>query len=162
MTVIYHEHELRRALAGLIQWARSVEPTAPIAEICDAEEALGATPRQAMEDFQRQVDMVAGEKLLHLVAQKDAAYSERNQCVALMARMAIALGWLAWVAQHPADDTSWEDDWRTILFIELPTGQASWHFHDSERRLLEGLPRGLNTWDGHTTAEKYARVREAR
>ena len=92
---------------------------------------------------------------------KDGAYAERNQCVALLARMALALGWRAWVAQHPAEDADWEADWRTIVFIELPSGQASWHFHDSERHLLEGLPAGPNSWDGHTTAEKYRRVRTA-
>ena len=89
------------------------------------------------------------------------AYSERNQCVALLARMALALGWRAGVGLHPADDATWEADWRTVLFIDLPTGQASWHFHDSERHLLAGLPSYAGKWDGHTTDAKYERVRTA-
>ncbi len=93
---------------------------------------------------------------------KNAAYAERNQCVALMARMAIALGWRdVGTGQHPEQDTAWEDDWRTILFIDLPSGQASWHFHDSERDLLAGLPEYPDGYDGHTTPEKYQRVRAA-
>lgn len=101
-------------------------------------------------------------RISELDAQKDAAYSERNQCVALIARMARRMGWRVGVAQHPAEDTSWEDDWRTILFIDLPTGQATWHFHDSEKGLLEGLSEYVDAkWDGHSTPEKYVRVREA-
>lgn len=96
-----------------------------------------------------------------LRAQKDGAYRERNQLVALLARMALELGWMVGVGRHPDSDTTWDSDWRTIVFIDLPTGQASWHFHDSERHLLEGLPPYPGKWDGHTTDEKYDRVRHA-
>lgn len=92
-------------------------------------------------------------------AAKDLAYSERNQLLSLLARMALALGWKAGTAQHPAEDTTWEEDWRTLLFVDLPTGQASWHFHDSERHLLAGLPEYGGKWDGHGTDAKYERVR---
>jgi hypothetical protein len=40
-----------------------------------------------------------------------------------------------------------EPDW-PIAFIELPSGQVSWH-----------LPQHARAWDGHTTAEKYSRCR---
>ncbi len=91
---------------------------------------------------------------------KDGAYSERNKCVAALARLADRLGLEVGVGRHPAEDTAWENDWRTILFIELPSGagQASWHFHDSERHLLEGLTGYSKPWDGHSTEEKYARL----
>lgn len=90
--------------------------------------------------------------------QKDKAYSERNMCLALLARMALALGFRVGVGQHPAEDEKWEKDWRTILFMDLPTGQVSWHFHDSEKGLLEGLPAYEEKWDGHSTPEKYLRL----
>ncbi len=93
---------------------------------------------------------------------KDTAYSERNQVVALLARIAHELGWGAGVGLHPAEDAAWEADWRTILFIDLPTGQVSWHFHDSECHLLEGLPPYPAAWDGHSTPEKYERVARLR
>lgn len=102
------------------------------------------------------VDLAA--EVARLTKQKDGAYSERNQCVALLARMAVALGWKAGVGKHPVEDRAWEDDWRTIVFIDLPTGQASWHFHDSELHLLHGLPFYAGKWDGHSTDEKYRRV----
>lgn len=97
-----------------------------------------------------------------LSKQKDGAYSERNQCVALMARMALRIGWLAGTRRHPDLDVDWEDDWRTIVFINIPDiGQTSWHFHDSERGLLKGLPEYPTGWDGHDTPEKYRRVAAA-
>jgi hypothetical protein len=101
------------------------------------------------------------EQLAEALKAKDAAYGERNQALALLARMARNMGWRAGVGQHPEEDTAWEPDWRTILFVNLPTGQASWHFHDSERHLLAGLPPYSDVWDGHTTDEKYERVRTA-
>lgn len=101
------------------------------------------------------------EMLESLRAQKDGAYAERNQCVALLARMAVALGMRAGVRLHPADDAAWEADWRTIVAIDLPTGQVTWHFHDSEGHLLAGLPSFPGEWDGHTTPEKYRRVNAA-
>lgn len=97
-----------------------------------------------------------------LRATKNDAYHERDQCVALIARMARALGCPVGTTRHPDSDTSWEDDWRTIVFIELPSGQVSWHFHDSEKDLVADLPAYEPSWDGHTTQEKYRRVAGAR
>lgn len=86
--------------------------------------------------------------------ERDLAYTERNKLVAALARL---LG-NAWIAEHDRTDEQWDPEWRTIVFIEGPTGQLSWHLHDSDVPLFAGLPRGLNSWDGHTTPEKYERV----
>lgn len=100
----------------------------------------------------------------HLAAQVDAletaknqAYSERNQCVALAARLALAVGWNTGLGRHVGDP--WEDDWRNIVFIDLPAGQVSWHIHDSELYLFAFLPPYKGKWDGHTTEEKYGRLK---
>ncbi len=101
-------------------------------------------------------------KLQDAVERKDAAYEERNRCVALMARMALALGWKAGMNTH--EDTpgeAWDPEWRTLVTIELPTGQASWHVHDSHAWLFTDLPVYVVPWDGHTTAVKYDRVDKA-
>jgi len=93
---------------------------------------------------------------------KDEAYDERNRVVALMLRMAIALGWRAGIGTHvdvPGED--WDPEWRTIVTVDLPTGQASWHVHDSQAHLFVGLPKYEGVWDGHTTSEKYGRVERA-
>jgi hypothetical protein len=99
------------------------------------------------------------EEIERLRAQKDAAYSERNHLVALLAALADDRGWRVGTAMHPEADASWDADWRTIVFIDSPCGQLSWHLHDSERRLVSALPAYAGTWDGHTTEQKYQRVR---
>jgi hypothetical protein len=94
-----------------------------------------------------------------LCEQKDGAYLERNRCVALIARMAIALGHRVAVTKTAIE--GWSEDWHGCIYIDLPTGQVSWHFHDSQAELFADLPRGDATWDGHDTPEKYRRVMAA-
>jgi hypothetical protein len=90
---------------------------------------------------------------------KDGAYAERNQVVALLARMALALGWRAGLRAHEPDpDPTWDADWRNVVAIDLPAGQVTWHYHDSDRPLFASLPPYPAPWDGHDTAEKYRRV----
>jgi hypothetical protein len=94
-----------------------------------------------------------------LEREKSGAYRERDQVVALLARMALALGWRAGLRSHEPDpDPTWDDDWKNVVAIDLPTGQVTWHFHDSERPLFHSLPAYPASWDGHSTPEKYARV----
>lgn len=95
-------------------------------------------------------------QLLAMTAQKDGAYLERNRCVALIARMALAMGWRAGVARTAIE--GWSKDWHGCVYVDLPTGQTSWHFHDSQAHLFEGLPAYPEAWDGHDTPEKYRRV----
>jgi hypothetical protein len=97
-----------------------------------------------------------------LQAEKDAAYRERDRVVALVARMAISLGWRAGLRSHEPDpDPTWDEDWKNVVLIDLPSGQVSWHYHDSERPLFASLPPYPDHWDGHDTAEKYRRVEAA-
>lgn len=90
--------------------------------------------------------------------ERDAAYRERNQLVAALARVLVERGARAWLAEHDPNDADWDPEWRTIVFIKGPTGQLSWHLHDSDVPLFDGFERGPNLWDGHSTAEKYERV----
>jgi hypothetical protein len=90
---------------------------------------------------------------------KDDAYTERNRVVAVMMRMAIAMGWRAGIGVHedkPGED--WDPEWRTIVCVDTPEGQASWHVHDTDAYLFSDLPKYEGKWDGHTTEEKYARL----
>lgn len=106
---------------------------------------------------------------------KDQAYWERNQLV-----RALSVLFPAWLEKHPESDKDWDDDWRTIVFIEIPTEeltnkyvqggfdlnykrQLSWHLHDSDVDWFSHLEmREGNSWDGHTTEEKYSRLRKLR
>lgn len=93
------------------------------------------------------------DEIATLRRQKNEAYAERNMLVAALSKV-----FGSWLAHHPEEDKEWEDEWRTIVFVELPTGQASWHIHDSERPLFAHLDWGPNKWDGHTTDQKYERL----
>ena len=84
---------------------------------------------------------------------KDGAYRERDMLVAALSKI-----FPASLERHP-DNEKWEDDWRWIVFIDLPTGQATWHIHDSELPMFDHLPRLQGRkWDGHSTDEKYIRL----
>lgn len=90
-------------------------------------------------------------ELEQMEARKDAAYLERNQVVAALAKC-----FHSGIKRTAIE--GWSEDWHGCAYIDLPTGQASWHYHDSQAYLFEGLPEYLGIWDGHTTEEKYARI----
>lgn len=92
---------------------------------------------------------------------KDAAYAERDKCLVLVALMAQRLGLKVGIGKHiDKPGETWDDDWRNILFIDLPVGQVSWHIHDSEAPMFYFVGAYDGEWDGHTTEEKYQRVIE--
>ena len=84
-------------------------------------------------------------------AAKDGAYFERNQLVAALTKL-----YPAGIAKTAIP--GWSDDWHGCVYIDLPTGQVSWHFHDSQAALFAHLPPYVGTWDGHDTPEKYRRL----
>jgi hypothetical protein len=92
------------------------------------------------------------------IDQKENAYKERDICVALIARMAIALGLKAGLGRHDENDQTWDKEWKNIIFVDLPSGQVSWHIHESELSFFDFLGDYQGNWDGHTTAVKYNRV----
>lgn len=91
------------------------------------------------------------DRLTEMEARKDAAYLERNQVVAALAKC-----FPSGVARTAIE--GWSEDWHGCVYIDLPTGQASWHFHDSQAHLFRDLPPYTGTWDGHDTPEKYRRL----
>lgn len=94
----------------------------------------------------------------------DAVYEERNRVVAVLAKLVHSLRFTgvfeSHLARHPEEDKNWDNDWRWIVFIRLPSpwSQLSWHIHDKELPLFNFLPRGRNNWDKHTTEEKHKRM----
>lgn len=89
--------------------------------------------------------------------QKDSAYTERNNLVCALCSVAQLLGWQCGKRLHEGP-SEWDPQWRTVIVIDLPTGQASWHIHDSEFHMFAHLPPYPGSWDGHTTEEKYRRL----
>lgn len=82
----------------------------------------------------------------------NAVYAERTRCVLALARAAQALGCLVGFGHDPA-----EPEW-PVIYIELPTGQVSWHMRAEERAAAADIGAFEGHWDGHATDEKYARL----
>ena len=82
---------------------------------------------------------------------KDGAYLERNQVVAALSKLFPA-------GTKRTAIAGWSDDWHGCVYIDLPTGQVSWHYHDSQADLFAHLPAYHGAWDGHDTEDKYRRL----
>src|ERR1035437_1329232 len=87
-----------------------------------------------------------------LTRQKDGAYRERDQLVALLSKV-----FPSHLAIH---EKEWEEEvgWSNIVCVHLPTGDASWHIPDSELPMFSHLVVRESHFDGHTTEEKYERL----
>ncbi|PRY35369.1 hypothetical protein [Umezawaea tangerina] len=82
-------------------------------------------------------------RVLQLITEHDTDYEIRYLLVFKALDLALGLGYAAGFAPDPA-----EPDW-PVAYIELPTGQVSWH-----------MPKHTVEFDGHSTGGKYRRVRE--
>lgn len=86
-------------------------------------------------------------EVLATIEEYDTDYTERYSLV-------IAAIYIAHEAGYPAgfgiDHESGPDmdGYRVVAYVELPTGQVSWH-----------MPEHPTAWDGHTTEQKYERIR---
>lgn len=79
----------------------------------------------------------------------DSVYRERAHLVAHL-----AAAYPSTIGYH--DPT--EPDWAVVI-VNLPTGQASWHVSPDDMDLFAHVARtDVNTWDGHSTEEKYQRL----
>lgn len=78
-------------------------------------------------------------------------YQERNQLVALLSAIFEA---------HLYVDLK-EPLW-PVVCIHTPCGQMSWHVPMAEIDWFSHLEWTENDWDGHTTEEKYRRLKELR
>ena len=95
--------------------------------------AVGVQQDRAAEEAQRTLN---------------AAYRERAHLVALLA------------AAYPAEfrENPEDPDW-PIVYVQLPTGQASLHISPDDMDLFAGVRFGTDAeWDGHTTEAKYLRI----
>lgn len=107
-------------------------------------------------DLHRHALSAKDRELAEATKAKDGAYAERNQCVALIAKFAWAHGCRVGIAKTAIE--GWDEAWHGCVYIDLPTGQVSWHYHDSDAHLFDFLHPYQGEWDGHSTPEKYARV----
>jgi len=95
--------------------------------------------------------IAAADRIEALEAARDGAYTERNRLVALLASLFPS-------GIKKTAIPGWDKAWHGCVYIDLPVGQASWHYHDSETHLFAHLPPYEKEWDGHSTEEKYERI----
>jgi hypothetical protein len=81
---------------------------------------------------------------LAAIEANDTNYPARYGLVLRALDLAVQAGLSAGLGVDPK-----QPDWPIVVYIELPTGQVSWHMR---QHLVE--------WDGHDTVEKYRRCRE--
>ena len=93
---------------------------------------------------------MAGE-VERLTAKKDAAYDERMHLVAALARMFPS-------GIRDTDTPGWAPSWKGCVYIDLPTGQISYHYHTRHAALFEGLPAYQGEWDGHAKDDVHERL----
>jgi len=103
----------------------------------DAIRALRPTETAEGEDDQR--------------AEKDEAYRQRNHLVAALARLYPS-------GIRPTNIEGWSPDWHGCVYIDLPSGQISYHYHDSQAQLFSELPLYTKKWDGHDKETVHSRL----
>jgi len=95
------------------------------------------------------------DALIDMRQRKDEAYLERNRVVAALAKL-----FPSGIARTAIP--GWDEEWNGCVYIDLPAGQVSWHYHDSQAYLFASLPTYGGVWDGHDTPEKYRRLARLR
>lgn len=81
--------------------------------------------------------------ILHRIELHDQDYTTRFYLLLDAVAVAHRCGYDAGFRIDPK-----EPEW-PVVFISLPTGQASWH-----------IPQYPKEWDGHSTEDKYTRVHQ--
>lgn len=87
----------------------------------------------------------------------DSIYRERAHLLALLAAVAMTDGLPVHIGATDPEAADWP-----VLVFELPTGQASWHIAPDDVELFRHVRATTPDdapWDGHSTDEKYERIR---
>ncbi len=101
------------------------------------------------------------ESVERAAAKAEKAYQERDCVIALAAHLAYAQGLEVWWGRV-SDATP---GFTYAVYIELPTGQVSWHMMDTELELFRALPFETGKWKrasrrDNLANDKYARIAE--
>ena len=128
-----------------IDYAREPAPSA-------SQQGTGERERQLIDQAVDREAHIANlaKRVRTRTRELDAVYAERNAVVLAFARLAQRLNWTVGRVVDPA-----EPEW-PVLMIDTPSGQVSWHFRAAE--MPADLAPYPGEWDGHSDAEKYARL----
>lgn len=106
-------------------------------------------------------DQSDSERIAMLIHQNDALveaneliYAERDHCVAALMRAWRTFGITVGITEDP----NAEDEWKHVVVAEIPTGQVSWHVHDDELSLFEGLTEYTRPREEDDPSTTYERL----
>lgn len=91
------------------------------------------------------------DQLYHAFQSKDNAYRERNYVVAALARVFPS-------GIRPTKIEGWDPEWENCVYIDLPTGQISYHYHLDDSDLFIRLPDYLHPFDHHDKKTVHQRL----
>jgi hypothetical protein len=107
--------------------------------------------RRDAAEFDSETYAEAADCIETLKQVRDHAYRERNTLVAFLSHIYPA-------GLKATAIAGWDEEWHGCVYIDLPTGQASWHYHNNEAHLFAHLPPYEKEWDGHSNEDKYERL----
>lgn len=114
----------------------------------------GEEQQHERDDLRHQL-AAAQTKLTELKSQKDQAYLERNHLVAALTRCYPS-------GIRPTAIPGWSSDWHGCVYLDLPDGQVSYHYPDSQASLFNSLPTYTKPYDGHTKHDVHQRLHSIR
>lgn len=90
-------------------------------------------------------------EITRLTKRKDGAYDERMHLVAALARLFPS-------GIRDTETPDWTPSWKGCVYIDLPTGQISYHYHTRHAALFQDLPPYEQPWDGHSKDDVHHRL----
>ena len=78
---------------------------------------------------------------------------ERTYLVLLLTKI-----YPSYLSRHTLGETDSDMWW--VVYVDHPCGQLSWHIKDEDFHLFSRLGYIRDYWDGHTTENKYERIKE--
>lgn len=110
------------------------------------------TAWESREKFGKRIALLAAEcERERCAKEKDQAYLERNHLVAALSKLYPS-------GLRITHIPGWSEDWHQCCVIDLPSGQISYHFHDSHAPLFAHLQPYDGEWDGHDKDTVHARL----
>ena len=101
--------------------------------------------KQKLDTLETDMERLVAENA-RLIHERESANVERDSCIGLIMQLGIAHGLTAGIANG------------NFAIIDLPNGQVSWEYDESEAHLFEELPKYQNAIEEIEIAEKYRRV----
>ena len=92
-----------------------------------------------------------GLEIRELDHEKRGGYLQRNYLVAVLTRVFPA-------GIRKTHIEGWSEHWQNCVYVDLPSGQVSYHYPDSQAHLFAHLPEYLKPYDGHSKEDVHDRL----